>query len=160
MKLRINTLLFYQIKPLKNGASLILPSSIARNSSAPNAKRFFEILWGIFEIIQFILSDKHLDRAGRSLRHFLDKVKEWHFHCTSNEVIWSKKISNSMHGSKSAILAIFQTGPGWPGTVSAALKNPSWEFKNSFCIGCRWIPSNAGRQNWRGPIFLRFYLVK
>ena len=29
------TLLFYQIGPLKNGASLILPSSIARNSSAP-----------------------------------------------------------------------------------------------------------------------------
>ena len=29
-----------------------------------------------------------------------------------------------MHGSKSAILAIFQTGPGWPCTVSAALKNP------------------------------------
>ena len=28
---------------------------------------------------------------GRSLRHFLDKVKEWHFHCTSNEVIWPKK---------------------------------------------------------------------
>ena len=38
------TLLFYQIEPLKNGASLILPSSIARNSSAPNAKRIFEIL--------------------------------------------------------------------------------------------------------------------
>ena len=26
------TLLFYQIEPLKNGASLILPSSISRNS--------------------------------------------------------------------------------------------------------------------------------
>ena len=26
------TLLFYQIEPLKNGASLILPSSIAKNS--------------------------------------------------------------------------------------------------------------------------------
>ena len=40
---------------------------------------------------QFILSHKHLDRAGRSLRHFLDKVKEWHFNSTSNEVIWPKK---------------------------------------------------------------------
>ena len=38
------TLLFYQIEPSKNGASLILPSSIASNSSAPNAKRIFEIL--------------------------------------------------------------------------------------------------------------------
>ena len=28
----LNTLLFYQIEPLKNGASLILPSSIAKNS--------------------------------------------------------------------------------------------------------------------------------
>ena len=43
------TLLFYQIEPLKNGASLILPSSIARNWLAPNAKRIFEILWGIPE---------------------------------------------------------------------------------------------------------------
>ena len=31
-------------RTLKNGASLILPSSNARNSSAPNAKRIFEIL--------------------------------------------------------------------------------------------------------------------
>ena len=34
---------------LKNGVTLILPPSIARNSSAPNAKIFFEILWGILE---------------------------------------------------------------------------------------------------------------
>jgi hypothetical protein len=47
----------------------------------------------------------------------LDKVKKWHFNSTSNEVIWPKKISNSMHGSTSAILAIFQTGLGWPCTA-------------------------------------------
>ena len=41
------TLLFYQIETLKNGVTLILPSSIARNSSAPNAKIIFEILRGI-----------------------------------------------------------------------------------------------------------------
>ena len=29
-----------------------------------------------------------------------------------------------MHGSKSAILAIFQTGQEWPCTASTALKNP------------------------------------
>ena len=34
-----------------------------------------------------------------------------------------------MHGSKSAILAIFQIGPGWPCTVSGALKNPSKKAK-------------------------------
>ena len=89
------------------------------------------------EIIQFILSDKHLDGACRSLGHFLDKVRKWHFHSTSNKVIQPKNFSNSMHGSKSAILAIFQTGPEWPCTVSAAFKNPSRNFKNSFCIGCR-----------------------
>ena len=38
-------------------------------------------------MIQFILSDKHLDGAGQSLRHILDKVKLWHFHITSNEVM-------------------------------------------------------------------------
>ena len=41
-----NTLSFYQIEPYKKGPSLVLPSSMARNSSAPNAKRIFEILWG------------------------------------------------------------------------------------------------------------------
>ena len=40
-----------------------------------------------------------------------------------------------MHGSKSAILAIFQTGPEWPCTVSAALKNPSQDFKIIFALG-------------------------
>ena len=34
---------------LKNGVTLILPSSISRNSSAHNAKRIFEILWGILK---------------------------------------------------------------------------------------------------------------
>ena len=40
-----------------------------------------------------------------------------------------------MHGSKSAILAIFQKGPGWPCPDSAALKNPSQEFKFFFELG-------------------------
>ena len=42
-------------------------------------------------MIQFILSDKHLDGAGQSLKHFLDKIKYWHFHSTSIEVIWPQK---------------------------------------------------------------------
>jgi hypothetical protein len=88
-------------------------------------------------MIQFILSDKHLARAGWSLIRILDKVKLWHFHITSNEVMWSKIFSNYMQGLKSAILAIFLTGLGWPCTVSAALKNPPQDFKNYFCIGCR-----------------------
>ena len=36
------------------------------------------------------------------------------------------------------LLAIFQIGPGWPCTVSAALKNPSQDFKKQkihFALG-------------------------
>ena len=44
-----NTLSFYQIEPYKKGPSLVLPSSIARNSSAPNAKGIFQIHRGILE---------------------------------------------------------------------------------------------------------------
>ena len=40
-----------------------------------------------------------------------------------------------MQGLKIAILAIFQTGPGWPCTVSAALKNPSQISKIIFALG-------------------------
>jgi hypothetical protein len=42
-----------------------------------------------------------------------------------------------MQGLKSAILAILQTGLGWLCTVSAALMNPSQDFKKSFWIGFR-----------------------
>ena len=83
-----------------------LSSRIARSSKETLNKQKFEILWGILEIIQFILSDKHLDGAGQSLRHILDEIKEWHFHSTSNKVIWPKKKSKYMQGLKSAILAI------------------------------------------------------
>ena len=40
-------------------------------------------------------------------------------------------------GVKSAILAIFQRGPGWPCPVSAAIKNPSHEL-NIFVLF--WVP--------------------
>ena len=96
-------------------------------------QKSFLFVWGIFEIIPFI----HFYPLGWSLRHMLDKVPKWHFLSTSNKGIWPKRISNFMQGSKSAILAIFQTGPWWPCSVSAALKNPSQEFKNFFCFGCR-----------------------
>ena len=44
-----------------------------------------------------------------------------------------------MHGLKSAILAIFQIGLGWPCPVSAALKNASYHLKKHFCFGA-WYP--------------------
>ena len=76
---------------------------------------------------------------------FGKKITKWHIDSASKEDIWPKKNSNYMQGLKSAILAIFQRGPGWPCPVSTALKNPSWDFKNYFCF--RFLNSNAGRQN-------------
>ena len=62
-----------------------------------------------------------------------------------------------MHGSKRAILAIFQTGPGWPCTDSAALKNPSQDSKIIFALGA---DDFLAMLESRGPIFLGFNLVK
>jgi hypothetical protein len=49
-----------------------------------------------------------------------------------------------MQGLKSAILAIFQNGLEWLCPVSAALKNPSQEFK-FFFFGCGLIPRKTGK---------------
>ena len=98
-------------------------------------------------LIPFILSDKDLDGAEQSLRHFLDKFIQWHFHTSSKEVCL-KKNSNYMQGLKSAILAIFQTGPGWPCPISTALKNPLLDFKKYFCFGFLWIPRKIERPHF------------
>ena len=82
---------------------------------------YFHFLWAEMEIIQLIHlihCFKHMDGA---LIHFLDKITRWHFQSTSKEIIWPKMFLNYMHGSKSAFLAIFQKGLGWPCPVSAAL---------------------------------------
>ena len=71
----------------------------------------FEILWGIVETIQFTLSDKHLDGAGRSPRYFLDKFKEWHI-LVLQMMSFDYKKSNYMQGLKNAILAIFSDRAG------------------------------------------------
>ena len=63
-------------------------------------------LWAEMEIMLFIQFYPPKYAHGRSLRHILDKITKWHFLRTSNEVIWPKKFLNSMHGLKSAILAI------------------------------------------------------
>ena len=63
------TLLFYQIEPYKKGPFLVLPSSIARNLSAPNAKRFFQIHRGIIEGCT--------NRARPSWPS--EKLPKWHF---------------------------------------------------------------------------------
>ena len=57
---------------------------------------------------------------GRSLRHILDKITKWHFHSTSNEVIWPQKIQISSMGKKVPFWQFFRMGCdgrallGWP----------------------------------------------
>ena len=40
-----------------------------------------------------------------------------------------------MRGLKSAVLAVFRKGSGWPCPVSLVLKNPLQDFKNPFVLG-------------------------
>ena len=48
-------------------------TSKASKTKLPKTKRFFEILRGKLEIIQFIHSDKYMDGPGQGLGHFLSK---------------------------------------------------------------------------------------
>ena len=59
-------------------------------------------------MIQFILSDKHLDKAGRIKSNYgtFNEGDMKVFHITLNEVMWPKKFSYYMQGLKSAILAL------------------------------------------------------
>ena len=45
----LHTLLFYQIEPLKNGVTLMLPPSIASNSSAPSKNEFLKSCEGFLK---------------------------------------------------------------------------------------------------------------
>ena len=72
--------------------------------------------------------------AGRSLRHFLIKSKNGTLIAPQIKSFGPKNFK--LHDrSKSVILAIFHTGSEWPCTVSAALKNPSQDFKILFALG-------------------------
>ena len=61
---------------------------------------------------------------------------------------------------KCPILVIFQTGPGWPCTVSAALKNPSQDFKTLFALGADEFLAMLEGQIGEAPFFGGFDLVK
>ena len=56
--------------------------------------------FGIFEIIPFIHFYPHGYAHGRSLGHILDEIIKWHFHSTSNKVIWPQKIQILSTGKK------------------------------------------------------------
>ena len=57
-----------------------------------------------------------------------------------------------MQGLKSAILAIFQTGPGWPCPVSTALKNTCWITK-LFALGSYEFLAMLEGKIRKGPFF-------
>ena len=57
----------------------------------------------------------------------------------------AKKILNSMQELKSAILAIFQTGPEWPCPISMALNNPSKDFKKKFLFCFEFLAMLEGK---------------
>ena len=58
-----------------------------------------------------------------------------------------------MYRSKIAILAIFQKGPGWPCPDSAALKIPSYDFKNIFVFGADLSLERLKSKTRKGPFF-------
>ena len=61
----------------------------------------------------------------------MDKVTWWHLQSTAKEVILPKIVFNYMHGSKSAILTIFQKSADWLDwlcPISTALQNGSQDI--------------------------------
>jgi hypothetical protein len=69
--LNLLTLLFYQIEPYKKGPLLVVPSSIARNSSALNEKRIFQIHRGILEGCTNV--------QGKAIQALSEKLTKWQF---------------------------------------------------------------------------------
>ena len=141
------TLLFYQIESLKNGASPILPSSIARYSSARNVKRIFEILWGILE------GRTNSAHPSRPCLKNCQNGTFWSVHGIwnffgPNDFIWGgikvpffdfiQKMSQAPSSSVQVLIREDKLD---------YLNNPSQDFKNSLCLWFLWIFSNAGRQN-------------
>ena len=80
-------------------------SSLARNSQEPKLKRIFEILWVLFEKISVFQNEVPKSWIWWILEHVRNIFCKYHFHNTSKEVFQPKKILNSTHGFKSAILA-------------------------------------------------------
>ena len=156
------TLLFYQIEPYKKGPFLVLLSSIGRNSSVPNAKRIFEILWGIHEgrINSARPSRPCLKNCQNGtfwsvhgIWNFLGQMTSFEVLLKCHALTLSQKFLR-LHPAPFKCLSHI-----WEDKLDY-LNNPSQDFKNSFCLWSLWIFHNAGRQNWRGPIFLRFDLIE
>ena len=127
----------------KNGASLILPSSMAMNSSAPNAKRIFEILWGILE------GRTNSARPSRPCLKNCQNGTFWSMHGIwtffgPNDFIWGA-LKVPFYDYTQALSSSVQVLI-WEDKLDY-LNNPSKNFKNSACLWFLWISSIAGRQD-------------
>ena len=132
-----HTLLFYQIEPSKNMPFLFLPSSIARDSQEPQTKRFFEIQRGILD--RDILSDKHLDGAGRSLRIFWINSNNDTFIALQMKSFGSKKIK--LHaGVKKCHFGNFSDRAGMAVQCQCGPQESLTGFQKFFL---HWVPMNS-----------------
>ena len=73
--------------------------------SLPKSYFSMNLKSALFEIILFI----YFYPLGRTQKHFIKKFHKGLLFTISNEYIWPKKLLIFMQGSKSAILAIFQS---------------------------------------------------
>ena len=79
------------------------------------------------------------------------------FHSTSNEGIWPKKLE----GLKSAILANFQSGLGWPCPVSTGHQESLEGIqKNLFVLGFYEFLERLEGKTGEGPIFFKIQSCK
>ena len=104
-------------------------------------------------MIQFILSDKYLNGAGRSLRHFLDKVKEWHFNSTSNEVIWPKKFQIPCMDQKVSFWQFFRQGRDGHARLFRPLRIPLRISKILFAFGADEFLATLKGKTRKRPFF-------
>ena len=99
-----NTLLVQVFRWTKRYPPLIQRSRPLRDSQEPKTNFFFQFSRGLFQKIPFLYFFLHKSWIWGTLRHVMKKKSYCHFHNASKECFWPKKISNFMHGFKSAIL--------------------------------------------------------
>ena len=134
---------------------LVLLSSLSRNKSAPEIKKKFEFISGILE--------------GRTIRAWPSRP---FMKICQNGTFWSEHGIWKFFGPKYFIWGVMKVPlfdfiqeifPALSSSVQVLIwenrldyiKNPSQDFKNSFCLGLLGIPRKTGGQNWRGPIFFK-----
>ena len=148
------TLLFYQIEPYKKGPFLLLPSSIARNSSARKAKRIFEIHRGILE------GRTNRARPSQPSLKNCQNGTFWSVHGIRNffgpnDFIWSARKVPFYDFIQNVFQAPSMCIPMWIRVNKwNYLKNPSRDSKNSFCFRFLRIFKKTGKQDYKVFILL------